>query len=79
MKLNSFGISSSESFLRVIPELQALTTLELKNGHEGVTDAVVQSIVKHCHNLSELNLSNCGQLTDAAFTQVNEPSFNDDI
>ena len=78
LKLNSFGISSSESFLRVIPELQALTTLELKNGHEGVTDAVVQSIVKHCHNLSELNLSNCGQLTDAAFTQVNEPSFNDE-
>ena len=77
LKLNSFGISSSESFLRLIPDLQALTTLELRNGHEGVTDAVVQSIIKHCHNLNELNLSNCGQLTDSAFTQVNAPSFND--
>ena len=67
--LNSFGISVSDTFLGVIPNLKHLTTLELRNGHEGVTDIVVQAIIKHCQQIEVLDLSNCGQLTDSAFTQ----------
>ena len=73
LKLNSFGISSSsDAFLRLIPDLTGLTTLELRNGHEGINDTVVQTIIVHCHNLKNLNLSNCGQLTDSAFVHAKD-------
>ena len=71
--LNSFGISSSEAFLRLVPNLKQLTRLELRNGHEGVTDQVVQAIIQHCQTLEILDVSNCGQITDSAFTQFNTP------
>ena len=71
--LNSFGISSSDAFLRLVPTLKNLTRLELRNGHEGVTDQVVQAIIKHCQALEILDVSNCGQITDSAFTQFNTP------
>ena len=66
--LNSFGISSTPLFECLVPSLKYLHTLELRNGHEGVTDQVVQAVNRHCNHLRTLVLSNCGQLTDAAFT-----------
>lgn len=64
--LNSFGVSEA-SLLSMLPKLSALSHLELRNGHEGVTDDALQSIIKFCPNLNVLVLCNCTQLTDRGF------------
>ena len=41
--------------------------LELCSCHDGVNDHTLQAIVKNCPSLENLDLSNCGQLTDMGF------------
>jgi Leucine-rich repeat (LRR) protein len=68
LNLNTLGISSPEFILQLLPNLQVLTCLELRNGHEGITDDILQGIIEHCRNLEVLVLSNCSQLTDYGLT-----------
>ena len=83
-KLNSFSFVPDD-FVRIAPNLAHLVSLDLYNCHDGVTDRTLQAIVKFCPLIENLDLSNCGQLTDMGFItdsdfvqkeQENEP--NDD-
>ena len=80
LKMNSFAISGSEKFADLAYHLHSLVKLELKNGHEGVTDKVLTSIISTCHQLEELNLSNCSRLTDMGFTGLKlQDDCDDDL
>ena len=70
LNMNSLAISCPQSLVDLAPSLSSLSHIELRNEHAGVTDHVLQAIIKSCKNLSVLILSNCTQLTDCGFIGI---------
>ena len=70
LNMNSLGISCPQSLVDLVPSLSSLSHIELRNEHAGVTDHVLQAIIKSCKNLSVLILNNCTQLTDCGFIGI---------